>query len=107
MRSHRQRYRRSRNITARQGVCTTVSVTQAAECTGDNDCPTGEVCDNGSCVPAQTGCTGDNDCPTGQVCENGSCVDDTGNGNGSGSGPSSALLLAGGVGLALYLASRG
>jgi len=44
-------------------------------CTTDNDCPAGQVCQNGECVTASpTGCTSDSDCPAGQVCQNGECV---------------------------------
>lgn len=55
------------------------------ECSSDSQCPPGEVCDNGQCVPEQGngGCTSDADCPGTQVCQNGSCVEpDPGNGNG-------------------------
>jgi len=54
-------------------------------CTIDSDCPAGQVCQNGVCVPAGGGggCTVDSDCPAGQVCQNGVCVPAGGGGDGS------------------------
>lgn len=43
-------------------------------CTVDSDCPAGQVCQNGVCVPAGGGCTIDSDCPAGEVCSQGVCV---------------------------------
>jgi Cys-rich repeat protein len=48
-------------------------------CTTNADCPTGQVCNNGTCVvppdpvPPVNICTQDADCPTGQICNNGRC----------------------------------
>jgi Cys-rich repeat protein len=42
----------------------------------DADCEAGDVCKNGSCVPA--GCKTNSDCSTGQFCSNGVCVPEAG-----------------------------
>jgi Cys-rich repeat protein len=47
------------------------------KCTKDADCPAGQKCVNGQCVPvapAGPQCTKDADCPAGQKCVNGQCV---------------------------------
>ncbi len=51
-------------------------------CTVPGDCPAGEVCENGACVPARP-CAGPADCETGEVCSvtgtcipEGTCLDD-------------------------------
>ncbi|MBX3025272.1 hypothetical protein KF840_10210 [bacterium] len=60
-----------------------VSPTPTPRCTNDDDCPSGEVCVNNTCVtatPTRTPigyCTGDRDCPNGQVCVNNMCVTPT------------------------------
>ena len=47
----------------------------ADECTTNDDCPEGQVCQNGDCVtPEPEPCEADEDCPEGQVCENGECI---------------------------------
>lgn len=53
----------------------------APPCTSDDDCPFGEVCTDGSCLPqgrrpTDDGCTADADCPDGMVCarSTGLCV---------------------------------
>ncbi len=44
-------------------------------CATDADCPTGEVCQAGTCVPAPpSACRTNADCPVGETCVNGSCV---------------------------------
>jgi Cys-rich repeat protein len=68
--------------------------TTESPCVSDANCPPGEICVNGKCVPEkpcspndcpqgyvyQDGkcvpqpCSIDNDCPTGFICENGKCV---------------------------------
>lgn len=40
----------------------------------DPACPTGQVCQDGSCVPAAPACDSNNPCPPGQICQDGSCV---------------------------------
>ena len=42
----------------------------------DDDCPDGQVCENGKCVDA--GCQTDDDCPDDEICENGECVENCG-----------------------------
>jgi hypothetical protein len=42
------------------------------QCTENTDCPTGSVCEGGTCVP---GCADDQPCPTGELCCGGSCSD--------------------------------
>jgi len=43
-------------------------------CTGPNDCPTGEVCENGACVPARP-CATAADCDPGEICStSGACI---------------------------------
>lgn len=50
------------------------------ECVIDADCPDGELCDNGFCVPVspppppEPECVIDADCPSGEICDNGVCV---------------------------------
>ena len=44
------------------------------QCSIDSDCPEGEVCINGRCLPSD--CSIDSDCPDGQVCFNGVCLDE-------------------------------
>lgn len=73
------------------GTC----VDSAPGCTGDSDCPTGEVCDSGSCVPAtQPECSGDSDCPSGMVCLDGECIEQ----DQPGGGINWALVALAGVG---------
>lgn len=47
-----------------------------SECAGDGDCPTGQFCIQGECLPA-TECSRDNDCPFGEFCvaATGACVE--------------------------------
>lgn len=47
------------------------------KCTGDSDCPSGQICVDGVCITKPSGCKGDSDCPSGQVCKNGVCVTPT------------------------------
>ena len=44
-------------------------------CTTDEDCPEGQVCQDGQCVEPAAPCETDEDCPEGQVCEDGECVE--------------------------------
>jgi len=45
----------------------------AAGCSSTNDCPAGQRCADGACVP-DVGCTDDSKCAAGQKCQNGECV---------------------------------
>ena len=45
------------------------------ECTTDDECPPGQICQDGVCVDGDRGCSDDSDCPPGQICVNGSCQD--------------------------------
>lgn len=50
-----------------------------AKCASDSDCPLGQVCDDsGACVK---GCIDDIDCPSGQVCNSGACASSSGSGS--------------------------
>jgi hypothetical protein len=49
-----------------------VSTGVAPECTTNPECPMGEICSAGQCVP---GCAGDNPCPVGEACCSGTCID--------------------------------
>lgn len=57
--------------------------TPTPQCQNDDDCPSGEVCVDGSCVtatPTNTPvgfCRNDQDCPEGQVCVDNRCVTPT------------------------------
>jgi len=57
--------------------------TPTPKCRQNSDCPSGEVCVNGTCVtPTPTAtpvgfCNGDNDCPPGEVCVDHHCVTPT------------------------------
>jgi len=42
------------------------------KCYSDADCPSSEVCRNGSCIETQ--CDRDSDCPSPQVCRKGECI---------------------------------
>jgi Cys-rich repeat protein len=44
----------------------------AATCTSSAQCPSGQVCQGGTCVAAT--CTSSAQCPSGQVCQGGTCV---------------------------------
>jgi hypothetical protein len=47
-------------------------------CKADADCPVGQSCKNGGCVPVQKGCENDAQCPQDQKCIDGTCqFDDT------------------------------
>ncbi|OQW94987.1 MAG: hypothetical protein BWK79_03970 [Beggiatoa sp. IS2] len=50
--------------------------TPLPQCTKDNQCPRGEVCESNECVPVckRIGCCNDADCSSGQICENAECV---------------------------------
>ena len=43
-------------------------------CKGDGDCPRGEVCEAGACVPAPLECEGDADCDVLEICTDDECV---------------------------------
>jgi mono/diheme cytochrome c family protein len=43
-----------------------------AECATTDDCPDGQICQNGQCVAAE--CTTNDDCADGEVCQDGECV---------------------------------
>ena len=43
-------------------------------CHTDNECPIGQYCDDGICVPGNVACSDLKPCPGGQVCRNGACV---------------------------------
>lgn len=61
-----------------------------ATCTVNNDCPSGQICQNNLCITGNNNsCTTTTDCSSGQVCQNGSCVAITG---GGGNLPSTALF---------------
>lgn len=106
----RRRTSRAPGYTARQGVCDTVTVQPQCVCSGDGDCPAGEVCDGCNCVPDSGGgceCTTNADCGAGMVCDGCNCVPDGGNGNGGGEGmDAGALLLLGGIGALVWYSSR-
>ncbi len=61
------------------GTCqvATPTPTPIGFCTKDQDCPNGQVCVNNRCVTPTPQCRSDADCPTGQVCANGLCVTPT------------------------------
>lgn len=63
-------------IIASAGAIYIYEASQTKPCTSNTDCPTGQVCQNGTCVtpPPPTGCTTNLDCPPGQTCDNGTCV---------------------------------
>ena len=57
--------------------CPDEDLVPVIECTVDTDCPEGQTCVNGECVPDPAPeCTVDTDCPKGYVCLNGKCVKD-------------------------------
>jgi hypothetical protein len=43
-------------------------------CQGDSDCPRGEVCEAGECVPAPFDCQVDADCEVLEICTDNECV---------------------------------
>ncbi len=49
-----------------------------AACTTNDDCPDGQVCQDGQCV-AGPECTTNEDCSEGQTCQDGECVEAAGN----------------------------
>ena len=53
-------------------ICVDGECVPAPECIDDKDCPPGWSCKNGVCVPE---CEKDKDCPPGQICKDGVCVD--------------------------------
>ncbi len=59
----------------KDGSCVTSS---GGGCTSDADCPSGQVCNNGTCTTGGTGCQSDFDCPSGQICQNGTCTSNSG-----------------------------
>lgn len=59
-----------------QHQCSTSTCFCSLACCSDSDCPSGQVCCNGSCQE----CCSDSDCPSGQVCVNGQCQDTGGGG---------------------------
>lgn len=44
------------------------------ECTANDDCPDGQICQDGDCVVPAPECTTSEDCSNGQVCQDGECV---------------------------------
>jgi uncharacterized protein (TIGR03382 family) len=53
-----------------EGECVPTTV-----CVDDEDCPDGEICVEGECVPPPSEeCTEDSDCADGEVCVEGECV---------------------------------
>jgi hypothetical protein len=48
--------------------------TSRVSCLTSSQCPTGQDCIGGACVPLGAACTADSDCPTGRGCFKGSCV---------------------------------
>ncbi len=50
----------------------TTSTGIAPECSVNTECPMGQICQAGTCVP---GCAGDNPCPLGEACCSGQCID--------------------------------
>jgi hypothetical protein len=55
-------------------------------CARDEDCPIGQYCDDGLCVPATITCQNPTDCPEGMVCRHGACVAVAGDGGMDGDG---------------------
>ena len=54
-------------------------------CVDNIDCPSGEVCEEGSCIPDSLNeCVFDFECAFGMICEDGICVIPKNNGNGGG-----------------------
>ena len=51
------------------------------------ECPDGQVCKNGICVPAPITCVNDSGCPVGQICVNGQCIPDDDDSDGGSSEP--------------------
>jgi hypothetical protein len=52
------------------GIC----VPEPPECENDNDCGNNEICDDGECIPEPPECVNDNDCSAIEICQNGQCV---------------------------------
>jgi len=57
-------------------------------CHGNADCPSGQVCSNGTCTtpPGGGGCENDSECPAGWLCEDHLCQPPPGGGNDGGVG---------------------
>ena len=58
--------------------CESVVPAPPVECRIDGDCPEGEMCVGGSCVPYEPPCDGDEDCDEWEHCAGGVCVMDEG-----------------------------
>jgi Cys-rich repeat protein len=43
-------------------------------CIDNSQCPPGEICQLGLCVPQNQGCTNNSQCPPGETCQNGTCA---------------------------------
>lgn len=105
-----------------QPVCATATVEGPADDGGGGggggctpgDCPDGEVCVDGECIPEDGGGCVEGECPDGEVCQDGECVvddgsgdngngGDGGNGNGGGDEPNWLLLIAIIIGIARIL----
>jgi hypothetical protein len=52
-----------------------VDIAVGCECTVDEDCPEGNVCDDHHCVPP---CTDDSQCDAGEICHDGHCIPEPG-----------------------------
>ncbi len=50
----------------------------ADECSSDADCPSGQMCVDGSCVSVTPGCTSNLDCSSDETCVDGTCVSASG-----------------------------
>lgn len=51
------------------------------ECTASDDCPAGEVCEDGECLTDPDHCTGNGDCDDCETCNAGACVSDCAQGD--------------------------
>tara|TARA_B100001059_G_scaffold236334_1_gene286270 strand:- start:12445 stop:18009 length:5565 start_codon:yes stop_codon:yes gene_type:complete len=61
--------------TDKEYYCPDKDIIPTTGCLVDSDCPEGQICINGECVPDPgPECTVDADCPKGQVCIDGVCV---------------------------------
>ncbi len=55
-------------------VSFSIQVKNRTTCTGDHECPGGQVCINGTChTPSGDDCTSDDQCPQGYTCQDGYC----------------------------------
>ena len=63
--------------TNKEYFCPDDDIIPVVGCSVDTDCPEGQICINGECVPDPAPeCTVNADCPKGYVCLNGKCVKD-------------------------------